>query len=263
MFAALALAMAPAVAQQGTTDILPPEVVRLERVNTYNGIKTVTVGNANSHYGLSCNVNAAGCVTPEAETDYLLFNSRTRWKMPGATEFITLAFVQSWTVSYAHGENIGLVSSPGSKSSMLGMYTLDQGYEAAVVLHDGPIAYGVGMSYSDRKETWKRFFYHMIEMCAQQQGQDALVAKLSPRCLPGNDYCNLMIDAKLVGVGGLQEPRRVLLMIATDIHDQSKTLSRSVCTWPADDMQVCRDWDTGQLIGLSIKDESGTWNIAK
>jgi len=47
---------------------------------------------------------------------------------------------------------------------------------------------------------------------------------------------------------GIQEPRKVLLLVATDIHDPNKQLSRTVCTYPAKGKMVCRDWDTGKLI---------------
>jgi len=47
--------------------------------------------------------------------------------MPGAKDFITLAFVQDWTVSYNQGENIGLVpqEADGAGPEGMGMYTLD------------------------------------------------------------------------------------------------------------------------------------------
>ena len=72
-------------------------------------MKIVTVGNAQRHYSLFCNVTAAGCITPERGKNYLLFDGKTRWKMPGAKDFIDLAFVQDWTVKYNQGENIGLI----------------------------------------------------------------------------------------------------------------------------------------------------------
>ena len=46
-------------------------------------IKTVYVGNASNHYFLYCHTKAPHCVTPEENKNYLLFNSNTRWKMPG------------------------------------------------------------------------------------------------------------------------------------------------------------------------------------
>jgi len=61
-------------------------------------------------------------------------------------------------------------------------------------------------------------------------------------------FCTIALDAKLVGIGGIQEPRKVLVIVATDLHDQNKQLSRMVCTWPAKDKQVCREFDTGKLV---------------
>jgi hypothetical protein len=54
-------------------------------------MKIVTVGNAEGHYTLICNVKADGCITPERNKNYLLFNKDTRWKMPGAKDFLTLS----------------------------------------------------------------------------------------------------------------------------------------------------------------------------
>jgi hypothetical protein len=105
--------------------IVPPEVVRSENVHIENGFKTVTVSNASGHYVLSCNIKAAGCITPTPGENYLLFNKNTRWKMPGARDFITLAFVQDWTVTYNEAENIGLVPENGGGGSGLGVYMLN------------------------------------------------------------------------------------------------------------------------------------------
>src|SRR5690348_2430169 len=88
---------------------VPPEVVQLENVQTEGEMRTVYVGNANNHYLLYCDSKAAGCITPEENKDYLMFNANTRWKMPGATQFLTLAFMQDYTVKYNQGENIGLI----------------------------------------------------------------------------------------------------------------------------------------------------------
>jgi hypothetical protein len=88
----------------------------------------------------------------------------------------------------------------------------------------------------------------MVEACGKQQGTDALGLKLAKRCLPGQDFCTTAIDANFVGIGGIQEPRKVLLLVATDIHDQNKQLSRTICTYPAKGKTVCRDWNTGKLI---------------
>ena len=78
-------------------EIVPPEIVRLESIRVDNDMKIVTVGNAKGHYKLICNVNADGCITPQRNKNYLLFNKDTRWKMPGAKEFLTLTGIQDWT----------------------------------------------------------------------------------------------------------------------------------------------------------------------
>ena len=88
----------------------------------------------------------------------------------------------------------------------------------------------------------------MVEAVDRQQGDDVLGLKLARRCLPNRDFCTIALDAKLVGIGGIQEPSKVVLLVATDVHDPNKQISRTVCTWPAKDEEVCRDWDTGKLI---------------
>jgi len=35
---------------------------------------------------------------------------------------------------------------------------------------------------------------------------------------------------------------------AFDVNDKDKQLSRTVCTYPAKDTVICRDWDTGKLV---------------
>jgi hypothetical protein len=88
----------------------------------------------------------------------------------------------------------------------------------------------------------------LTKAVASQQGQDALGVKLARRCVPGQDFCTTALDANLVGIGGIQEPRTVLVVVVTDAHDQNKQLLRMVCTRPAKDKQVCRDWSTGKLV---------------
>lgn len=83
---------------------------------------------------------------------------------------------------------------------------------------------------------------------AEQQGKDALGVKLAKRCMPGQDYCTMSMDANLVGVGGIQEPRKVLVAVSTDVHDQKKQLSRLVCTYPSKGTVICREFDTGKLV---------------
>jgi hypothetical protein len=251
LLAGFLLLLNPAAASSQT--LIPPEVVQFENAHVDDDVKTVAVGNAKRHYSLFCNVKAAGCITPEPNKNYLLFNKDTRWKMPGAKDFITLAFVQDWTVTYKTGENIGLVPEQGGGSNQLGMFLLDTtggGYERDTIISDGPIIYGAGLSDKDRAQAWKHFFTQMVAACARQQGTDALGIKLKKRCQPGEDICTIGIDANLVGIGGIQEPRKVLVLVAFDVHDQERQLSRTVCTWPAKGKQVCRDRDTGKLMNL-------------
>jgi hypothetical protein len=243
------LSAAAATAQS----VVPPEVVQLENVQIEGDMRTVYVGNANNHYLLYCNIKATtGCITPEENKNYLLFNANTRWKLPGANTFITLAFIQDWTIKYNQGENIGLVPEDGDRGpDHLGLYLLDPkggGYERDTIVSDGPIIYGTGMSDVDRQKAWKGFFLTMVQAVVQQQGQDALGVKLARRCMPGQDFCTIGLDANFVGIGGIQEPRKVLLLVTTDVKDQNKQLQRAVCTYPAKSTMVCRNWDTGKLM---------------
>ena len=102
----------------------PPEVVRSEDVRIENGVKMLTVGNANGHYLLICNTIADSCITPAPSKNYLLLTKTTRWRMPGARDFLTLAFVQDWTVTYKEAENIGLVPEDVGGPNELGIYWL-------------------------------------------------------------------------------------------------------------------------------------------
>jgi len=234
-------------------NLVPPEVVQLENLQVEGDMRSVYVGNANNHYLLYCNIKAsAGCITPEENKNYLLFNANTRWKMPGATNFLTLAFIQDLTVKYNQGENVGLVPETGGGD--LGLFILDPtggGYERDTMISDGPIIYGAGMSDADRHKAWENFFLQMSKAVVQQQGKDALGVKLARRCMPGQDFCTTSLNANFVGVGGIQEPRRVLLIVSTEIQDQNKQLLRSVCTYPAKGTVICRDWDTGKLMSAT------------
>lgn len=236
----------------GTQGLVPPDVVRLENVRVEGGdMKIVTVGNAQRHYSLFCNVTAAGCITPERGKNYLLFDGRTRWKMPGAKDFIDLAFVQDWTVKYNQGENIGLIPEKGGGPNELGMFLLDRtggGYKQDTVATDGPIIYGTGMSDENRRKAWKHLWMQMVEAVVRQQGKDALGVKLAERCSPGENFCTTALDANFVGIGGIQEPRKVLVLVSHAPHQPSNQFTRMVCTWPVKDKRVCRDFDTGKLM---------------
>jgi hypothetical protein len=230
-------------------NLFPPEVVQLENVLEEGEMKTVYVGNSTNHYFLYCNTKAAHCITPEENKNYLLFNSNTRWKMPGGKVAITLAELQDWTIKYNKGENVGLV--PQDDNGDIGIFILDPtggGYERDIIIADGPIIYGTNMNDVDRQRAWKHFFMRMIEAVVRQQGQDALGVKLARRCQPGQDFCTTSLDANFIGVAGIQEPRKVLVVVLTDVHDQTKHLQRTVCTYPAKGTVICRDWDTGKLI---------------
>jgi hypothetical protein len=246
--APLLLCPALSLAQNG---LVPPQVVRLESLQQDSEMKVITVGNSQKHYTLFCNVKADGCITPERGANYLLFDMSTRWKMPGATGFITLAFIQDWTVKYNDSENIGLVpESPETGKDGpgigLGMFILD-GIEQDTIFSDGPIIYGAGMSDQDRQRAWKAFFMKMIEAVARQQGKDALGVKLARRCMPGQDFCTTALDANFVGIRGMTEPSKVVLIVSTDVRDSNQQLSRMICTRPKG-KQVCREWDTGKLV---------------
>jgi uncharacterized protein len=224
------------------------EVVRLENMTIEDDIRTVYVGNTAHHYVLFCHVKHDACIKPEADKDYLLFKGNSRWKFPDAKNFLTLEFMQEMYGKYDKGENIGLIAE--DRSGAVGVFVLDEtggGYERDVIFSDGPIIYGTGMNDADRQRAWKHFFTQMVEAVLRQQGKDALGVMLAKRCMPGQDFCLMGFDAKFVGIGGIQEPRKVGLVVATDIHDQNRQLLRMVCTWP-EGRKVCREWDTGKLI---------------
>lgn len=110
--------------EQGN-DLPIPEIVRAERVQIDNGgVETITVGNHNGEYVLSCNMEAANCVTPTPGKDYYVFNKLTKWKFHNATGYVTLAWLQGWSVKYTYGENIALVPSEGGQPEEMGMYWL-------------------------------------------------------------------------------------------------------------------------------------------
>lgn len=226
-----------------------PEIVQLENVLVEGDMRTVYVGNANNHYLIYCNTKAEGCFTPEENKNYFLFTESTRWKLPGAKDFLTLAFMQEFFAKYNQGENVGLV--PEDNNGERGVFIRDPaggGYERDTILADGPIVYGAGMSDADRQRTWQTFFMQMLKAAMQQQGKDVVIAKLARRCTPGENFCTAAFDANLVGVGGIQEPRKVVLMISTDVRDEKKHLARLVCTHPTKDTVICRDWNTGKLV---------------
>lgn len=235
-------------------ELVPPEVVKLENVLVEGDMKSVYVGNANNHYMLYCDLKASGgCITPEENQNYLLFDAKTRWKLSGAVDFMTLGFIQDWTVKYNQGENVGLVAEQSDHRGQLGLFIRNPdggGYEQNVIFSDGPIIYATGMSATDRQLAWKTFFTHMVQAAALQHGKDAIGPMLARRCPTGENICSIMLDAELIGIGGINEPRKVLVIVSTDFKDQNIQLSRSVCTYPADGTSICRDFDTGKLVGV-------------
>ena len=77
------------------------------------------------------------------------------------------------------------------------------------------------------------------------------------------EACSIIIDANLVGVGGIKEPRRVSVIVLFDAKNKELQLSRMVCTFPDNNVKVCRDWDTGKLIMAASKDSLGNWQQDK
>jgi hypothetical protein len=231
----------------------------VDSVRVEGDTKTVLVGNSTTHVALVCKIGSAGCITPVPNRNYLLLNKDTRWQMPGTNDILTLAFVQSWTRTYDDGENIGLLpekniglvpeeSDPGDQP---GLFVLDRkGADDAkdVVWSDGPITYGTGLNDAQRADAWKRFFRQIANATLAQQGADALRLMLARKCEPGQDFCITRIDADLAGIGGNEKPTKVLLTIATDLHDANRQILRMICTWPTHNNRVCRNWDTGKLV---------------
>jgi hypothetical protein len=239
---AFLLLLHPALAS--AQEVVSPEAVRLENVRLDGEMKTVRVGNARAHYLLFCNPKLDSCLTPKQGQKYFLVDQNTH---AGAKDFPTLAFLQDLLGKYdsATSEHIGLVSDGGG----LGLYLLDRsagGYQPDTILYDGPIFYGTGMKDADRQRVWKTFFLKMVEAVLRQQGKEALEAKITPRCFPGEDYCTTTLDANFVGVGGGKEPRKVLVFVTHDIRDPRMEFSRVVCTWPIGE-RVCKDWSTGKF----------------
>ena len=107
-----------------------PEVVRLRRVATVDGLLHVTVGNVSGDYLLACIPDAnkghgiQSCRAPLPQGDYLLFRKDTKWLVSGAKEPMSLAFMQEFSVTYSAGENIGLLSAHTSEEGGFRMYWL-------------------------------------------------------------------------------------------------------------------------------------------
>ncbi|GAC1440237.1 MAG: hypothetical protein NVS1B11_20700 [Terriglobales bacterium] len=102
--------------------LVPPETVRVQKVVFDNQLKRVTVSNNEGRYVLACNANQDNCVTPTPGKDYLLINKTTKWKLPGATGYLTLKFLEDFSITYNNEENIALLAAEGD--STIGMYRL-------------------------------------------------------------------------------------------------------------------------------------------
>jgi hypothetical protein len=118
-------AQQPLPRDENGNDLLVPEIVHSRQVRIEGSdVKTVIVGNENGEYDLFCNTKAGNCLTPVPAKGYYVFNSTTKWKTPGAKEYITLKWIQDWTVSYNKAENIALVPVEGGAPDEIGMYGL-------------------------------------------------------------------------------------------------------------------------------------------
>lgn len=105
--------------------VVAPEIVRLQDLEIMGDTKALTMKNAAGEYHLACNREARGCESPTPGKNYLLFNDRTHWRLPGAKSYIDLALIQNWTVTYNKGENVGLVPEDNSSGFRLGLYMLE------------------------------------------------------------------------------------------------------------------------------------------
>jgi hypothetical protein len=104
------------------------------------------------------------------------------------------------------------------------------------------------MSPEDSREAWKHFWYIMVEAVARQQGPEVLKLKLKKRRDPKSQHCTIALDADLTGIGGIPEPRKVMVMVSSDCDNLSNQYARIVCTYPAPGQRFCRDFDTGKLL---------------
>jgi len=98
----------------------------MEHVKNVHGVKTLTVSNAEGRFVLCCNIDQGNCLTPTPGKDYLLFNKLTKVKFPGAKEYMTLEWLQDWTITYTNEENVALIPAEGTKGGPngIGMYWL-------------------------------------------------------------------------------------------------------------------------------------------
>jgi hypothetical protein len=113
----------PSKIEAAAPNLIPPQIVRSERVQSDNrGVKTLTVGDTDSDYVISCDVNQGSCITPVPGKDYYLFTKN--WEFLGVKDSVTLESSQSWSGTYNHRENIALVPAEGDRTQM-GVYWLN------------------------------------------------------------------------------------------------------------------------------------------
>ena len=103
--------------------LVAPDTVRVEKVTFVGSVKNLTVSDAKGRYMLACNSGLDTCLTPAPSKDYFLFNKTTKWKFPGATGYVTLDWLQDWSIKYTNLENIALVPDEGARTA-IGMYWL-------------------------------------------------------------------------------------------------------------------------------------------
>lgn len=70
---------------------------------------------------------------------------------------------------------------------------------------------------------------------------------LAQRCVPNETYSTIKLEAEMVGIGGIKEPRKVEAIVGVDPKEITRHIFRTICTWPKPNEIVCRDWMTGKL----------------
>jgi hypothetical protein len=122
-----ALAMFGATVARADDNFNLPDVVRFESAHLVgDDLLVVAMASTRTRYSLICITKNAGCITPTPNKNYLLFDKRARYMMPGAKEFLTLKFVQGWVGAYtASDDNIGLVPEEGGAPASLGIFVLE------------------------------------------------------------------------------------------------------------------------------------------
>jgi hypothetical protein len=129
----------------------------------------------------------------------------------GAQEIVPLEIVRLENVQIK-GMPAGLSPTISARKPAQRLDETGGGYEQDTISHDGPILYGTGMNDQDRQKAWDHFFMQMVEAVGKQQG----TINFAKRCMPGQEFCTMSFDANLVGVGGIQEPRKVVLLVIFD-----------------------------------------------